>query len=66
METLTFVYHNKLRIVRPLAVKRGALGRALLVCETHSGKIKSFDMAQIYPTTPGQDAVLNGEVPIEF
>ena len=61
MKTLSFMYNNKLRIVTPLAIKQGRYG-ALLVAETRTGKIKSFQMDLITALTAEQEAVLNGEV----
>lgn len=60
MNTITFIYNNKLRIVKPLAVKQGRFG-ALLVAETRTGKIKSFQMDRVVALTEEQQAVLNGE-----
>lgn len=61
MNTITFLYNNKLRIVKPMAVKQGRFG-ALLVAETRTGKIKSFQMDRIVALSPEQQAVLDGEV----
>ena len=63
MNTLIFLYHNKLRIVKPLTIKQGRFG-ALLTAETRTGKIKSFQMNHIVALTPTQQAVLDGEVAI--
>ena len=61
MNTITFIYNGKLRIVKPLAVKQGRYG-ALLVAESRTGKIKSFLMLKIEPVTPAIQAILDGEV----
>jgi len=61
MNTITFLYNNKLRIVQPMEVKNGKYG-ALLVARTRTGKIKSFRLDLIVALTEEQRAVLDGEV----
>ena len=65
MNTLTFIYHNKLRIVEPLTIRRGRFGSALLVCKMRDGKTKSFHMDQITPLTEEQEAILNGTTTLQ-
>ena len=62
MNTITFLYNNKLRIVKPLAIKNGRFGVLLVAENARTGKIKSFQLDRIVALTPEQQAVLDGEV----
>jgi len=65
MNTLSFIYNGKLRIVTPLTIRRGRFGSALLVAQTRDGKTKSFTMSHIQPLTQQQEDLLNGVAVIE-
>lgn len=64
MNTLTFLYNNKLRIVKPLGIKQGKYGVLLIAENARTGKIKSFQLDKIVAPTPEMTAILDGEVAI--
>lgn len=60
---LTFIYDGKLRVVRPLNIRRGKFGDPQIVGENaFTGQVRSFKVDKIVALSPDQERVLHGEL----